>query len=84
MPRLLKFKLNKECREIAVNPNKVLYVCHYETGASALHFSKDCFVRVQGSLDDVMKKLESALCDGPEAALPEAPAPDRGTGLNVN
>ena len=84
MPRLLKFKLNRECREIAVNPNKVLYVCHYETGASALHFSKDCFVRVQGSLDDVVKTLESALCDEREAALPDAPGRDRDAGLNVN
>ena len=70
MQRLLKFKLNRECREIAVNPAKVLYVCHYENGASALHFSKDCFVRVQGDLDEVVRKLETATCDGGEAVVP--------------
>lgn len=64
MQRLLKFKLNRECREIAVNPAKVLYVSHYENGASALHFSKDCYVRVQGELDEVSGKIEAALCGG--------------------
>lgn len=69
MQRLIKFKLSRECREIAVNPAKVLYVCHYETGASALHFTKDCFVRVQGELDEVVRKLEGALCEAAEPTM---------------
>ena len=68
MQKMVVFRLNRECREIAVNPDKVLYVCHYETGASALHFGKECFVRVQGDLADVVHSLESAASariDGP-------------------
>ena len=66
MQRFLKFKLARECREIAINPDKVLYVCHYENGASALHFSKDCYVRVQGTLEDVILRLETAAGEGRE------------------
>ena len=61
MPKMVKFRLNRECRDISVNPAKVLYVCHYEHGASSVHFSKDCFVRVQGELEDVARILEAAL-----------------------
>ncbi len=60
MQKMVTFRLNRECRDIAVNPAKVLYVCHYETGASALHFGKECFVRVQGDLAEVVHKLEMA------------------------
>jgi hypothetical protein len=63
MQRMVSFRLNRECREIAVNPAKVLYVCHYETGASSLHFGKECFVRVQGEMADVVARIEAALCD---------------------
>lgn len=76
MPRMLKFKLNRESREIAVNPDKVLYVCHYEHNASALHFSKDCFVRVQGALDEVIRRMDGAGDDmvaSAEHVRPEAP-----------
>lgn len=62
MQKMVTFRLNRECREIAVNPSKVLYVCHYETGASSIHFSKECFVRVQGALDEVVRKVDAALC----------------------
>ena len=81
MQRLLKFKMNRECREIAVNPAKVLYVCHYETGASALHFSKECYVRVQGELDEVVRRLEGALCDATELAAARRP---EASAANVN
>lgn len=40
MQHLVTFRLSRECRDIAVNPAKILYVNHYETGASALHFGK--------------------------------------------
>ena len=63
MQKMAKFRLCRECRQIAVNPAKVLYVCHYEHGASSLHFSKDCFVRVQGDIADVTRILEAALCE---------------------
>lgn len=63
MQRLIKFKLNRDCREIAVNPDKVLWVCHYENGASALHFAKDCYVKVEGDLDEVVRRLESVMTD---------------------
>jgi len=65
MQRMVTFRLNRECREIAVNPAKVLYICHYETGASALHFSRECFVRVQGDLAEVVHKIEMGLCEVP-------------------
>lgn len=68
MQRLLKFKLCRECREIAVNPAKVLYVSQYMNGASELHFSRECCVRVQGDLDEVTKKIEAALCEDAVAA----------------
>ena len=70
MPKMVKFRLNRECREIAVNVERVLYVCHYETGASVLHFGKDCFVRVQGDLAEVSRLLEAATDDA-EPAAPE-------------
>ena len=31
MARMVTFRLNRECRDIAVNPATVLYVSHYET-----------------------------------------------------
>lgn len=65
MRRMITFRLNRECRDIAVNPDKVLYVCHYETGASSIHFSRDCFVRVQGAMADVVHQLESNSCELP-------------------
>lgn len=60
MQRMVMFRLNRECRDIAVNPARVLYVCHYEHGASSLHFGKECFVRVQGEMEEVVRKLEGA------------------------
>lgn len=63
MQKMVRFKLNRECREISVNPGKVLYVSHYDNTASSLHFSKDCFVRVQGAVDEVTQRIEVALCD---------------------
>ena len=77
MQKMITFKLSRECREIAVNPAKVLYVCHYDNGASSLHFSKDCFVRVQGDLAEVTRILEAAMC-GAEMTAP-AGAEDRGS-----
>ena len=74
MQKMVKFRLSRECREIAVNPVKVLYVCHYDHGASSLHFSKDCFVRVQGDLTEVTRVLEAAMCG---ADLPPAGDDDR-------
>lgn len=71
MQRMITFKLNRECRDIAVNPEKVLYVCHYEHGAASIHFSRDCFVRVQGAMTDVVRQIELALC-----GVPDAPEPD--------
>lgn len=79
MQRMVSFRLNRECREININPAKVLYVCHYEHGASCIHFSKDCFVRVQGELADVTARIEAALCDG---AFPQPPAEEKRTGVN--
>ena len=73
MQRMVSFRLNRECREITINPSKVLYVCHYETGASSIHFSKECFVRVQGGMAEVVAKIEAALCDRGFDA-PTAPA----------
>lgn len=61
MQKMVKFKLSRECREIAVNPARVLYVCHYEHGATSVHFGKECFVRVKGDLDEVTRQLEAAL-----------------------
>ena len=81
MPKMVKFRLNRECREIAVNVERVLYVCHYEHGASVLHFGKDCFVRVQGDLAEVSRLLEAAMSE-PEA-MPRAAAPEpQPTGVN--
>ena len=67
MTRMVTFRLNRECRDIAVNPATVLYVCHYETGSSSLHFGKECFVRVHGEIAEVVHKLEAAMGDGPAA-----------------
>ena len=76
MQRMVSFRLNRECREISINPSKVLYVCHYETGASSIHFGKECLVRVQGGMAEVVAKIEAALCDRFEA--PTAPATPAG------
>ena len=59
MPRMVTFRLNRDCRDIAVNTDRILYVSHYETGASSVHFSKECFVRVQGEMKDVIRRIES-------------------------
>ena len=77
MARMVTFRLNRECRDIAVNPAKVVYVSHYETGASSIHFGKECFLRVQGTLSEVVQKIEASLNDpGFEApsTLPDDPA----------
>lgn len=78
MQRMVTFRLNRESREIAVNPDKVLYVCTYEHGASSLHFGKECFVRVQGDMAEVVQKLEAALgarSDTEPATKASAPTP---------
>ena len=59
MPRMVTFRLNRECRDIAVNTDRILYVAPYETGASSVHFSKECFLRVQGEIKDVIRRIES-------------------------
>ena len=69
MPRMATFRASREHRDIAVNPANVLFVCHYENGVSALHFSKDCFVRVQGDLADVVHTLEQAMAGAATDAL---------------
>ena len=79
MQKMVKFRLSRECREIAVNPARVLYVCHYDHGASTLHFGKDCFVRVQGDLAEVTAILDNA-CEA--ATLPRGTAPDPRQGVN--
>ncbi len=80
MQKMVKFRLSRECREIAVNPSRVLYVCHYDHGASTLHFGKDCFVRVQGDLAEVSAILDSS-CEA-EAQPRDATAEPRARGVN--
>ena len=60
MQRMVTFRSSRENRDVAVNPANILFVCHYEPGVSALHFSRDCFVRVHGDLADVVQRLEAA------------------------
>jgi hypothetical protein len=72
MQGMVTFRLNRECRDVAVNPAKVLYVCHYENGASQIHFSRECFIRVQGALSEVVHKIEVALCALPAGDPPPA------------
>ena len=79
MQKMVKFRLSRECREIAVNPARVLYVCHYDHGASTLHFGKDCFVRVQGDLAEVVLVLDSA-CEA--EALPRQAVGETRPGVN--
>ena len=61
--RMVSFRLNRECRDIAINPAKVVYVSHYENGAACIHFGKECFVRVQGAVSEVVAKIEAGLGD---------------------
>lgn len=68
MQKMVTFRLSRECRDIAVSVDKILYVSHYENGASSLHFGKDCFLRVQGELSDVVRKIEIAMTDAPPTA----------------
>ena len=68
MQKMVTFRLSRECRDISVNVDKILYVSHYEHGASSLHFGKDCFLRVQGELADVVRKIEIAMTDAPSTA----------------
>ncbi len=79
MQKMVKFRLSRECREIAVNPARVLYVCHYDHHASTLHFGKDCFVRVHGDLAEVAAILDNA-CEA--EALPRETAAERRPGVN--
>ncbi len=72
MQRMVMFHSSRENRDVAVNPANVLFVCHYEPGVSALHFSKECFVRVRGDLADVVHRLE--LAQGAVAAPSDAAA----------
>lgn len=74
--RMVSFRLNRECRSISINPAQVLYVCHYETGAASIHFGKDCFVRVQGDVGEVVARIEAALQGHatPEPRCAAAPA----------
>ena len=73
MTRMVSFRLNRECREITVNPAKVLYVCHYDKGASCIHFGKDCQVRVQGDVAEVSAKIEAGLGDFDATTAPARP-----------
>lgn len=75
MQKMVSFRLNRECREITINPAKVLYVCHYDHGSSCIHFGKDCHVRVQGDVAEVSGKIEAALCDGTYDAPTESRKP---------
>jgi hypothetical protein len=63
---MVHFRLSLERREVAVNPAKVLYVCINATGSCNIHFGKECFIRVQGELDDVITKLEGQTPARPE------------------
>lgn len=83
MQKMVMFRLNRECRDIAVNPAKVLYVCHYEHGASSLHFGKECFVRVQGDIADVVRKLEGG-AEGAGALAPDAARPEDAASVELN
>lgn len=56
--KMVHFRLSLERREVAVNPAKVLYVCINATGSCNIHFGKECHIRVQGELDDVIAQLE--------------------------
>ena len=67
--KMVHFRLSLERREVAVNPDKVLYVCINATGSCNIHFGKECFIRVQGELDDIIAQLE-----GHMPARPEEPA----------
>lgn len=67
--KMVHFRLSLERREVAVNPDKVLYVCISATGCCTLHFGKECFIRVQGELDEVIAQLE-----GHRSARIEEPA----------
>ncbi len=80
--RMVNFRLNRECRDISVNPTKVLYVCHYETGASSIHFGKECFVRVQGESHEVVAKIEAALRSPPFDAARDAPENSKWADIN--
>lgn len=70
--RMVSFRLNRECRSISINPGQVLYVCHYETGASSIHFGKDCFVRVQGDVGEVVARIEAAMAGHAEDHAPQS------------
>ncbi len=83
MQRMVTFRLNRECRDIAVNPSRILYVSHYETGASSVHFGKECFVRVQGTMTEVVQRIEAALNDKAED-LPGTAHPERRELAEVN
>jgi hypothetical protein len=63
--RMVSFRLNRECRDISINPAKVVYVSHYENGAACIHFGKECFVRVQGEVSEVVAKIEAGLGERP-------------------
>jgi hypothetical protein len=67
--KMVHFRLSLERREVAVNPAKVLYVCINATGSCNIHFGKECFIRVQGELDEIIAQLE-----GHTLARPEEPA----------
>lgn len=67
--KMVHFRLSLERREVAVNPDKVLYVCINATGSCNIHFGNGCFIRVQGELDDVVGRLE-----GREDAAHKEPA----------
>jgi hypothetical protein len=62
MQKMVTFRLSREGRDIWLNPAKVVYVCHYETNVSSIHFGKECFVRVCGEPGEVVAKIEQALC----------------------
>ena len=84
---MVTFRLSREGRDITLNPSKVLYVCHYETGVTSVHFGKECFVRVCGETAEVVAKIEAGLCDrGFDVAAPSSGRTDavrRQLGLRV-
>jgi hypothetical protein len=56
--KMVHFQLTLERRDVAVNPAAVVYVCKNATGSCNIHFGKECYIRVQGELDDIVARLE--------------------------
>ena len=59
--KMIYLRLSHERREVALNPDKVLYVTFHATGSCSIHFGKESLIHVEGELHEIIARIEGQL-----------------------